>query len=93
MGLEPCRPGTRHVMCSDLQTSASGIANIGGACARSLQLGIRRQRKITANRRKLIATGIANIRSVRGLIATGGLMMGRKTVVFLPGGSEVAKTV
>ncbi len=70
--------------CSDLQTSTSGIANIGGACARSLQLGIRRQRKIIANGRKLIATGIANIRSVRRLIATGGLMMGRKTVIFLP---------
>ena len=86
-------PGAQRVLteptpergtCSDLQTSASGIANIGGACARSLQLGIRRQRKIIANGRKLIATGIANIRSVRRLIATGGLMMGRKTVIFLP---------
>ena len=41
----------------------------------------------------MIATGIANIRSVRRLIATGGVMMGRKTVVFVPGVSEVAKTV
>ena len=78
------RSGKWKARCSDLQTSAAWIANIGVPCARSLQLADPQRREITANGRRLIATGIANIRSVRTLIATGGVMTGRKTVVFLP---------
>jgi hypothetical protein len=36
----------------------------------------------------LIANEIANIRSVRTLIATGGRMAGRKTVLFVPVGNR-----
>jgi hypothetical protein len=59
-------------MCSDLQTSGVGIANIGGPCARSLQLRVPHRHEITATEPRLIANGIANIGLVRTLIATGG---------------------
>jgi hypothetical protein len=49
-----------------------------------LQLANPRWRKITATGRRLIANGIANIRSVRTLIATDKRVAGRKTVLFVP---------
>jgi hypothetical protein len=68
----PRKRGQDPDMCSDLQTSGVGIANIGGPCARSLQLRIPHRREITATEPRLIANGIANIGLVRTLIATGG---------------------
>jgi hypothetical protein len=47
-----------------------------------------RQREIIATEPRLIANGIANIRRVRTLIATGG----RKTVGFLPDAARPRKT-
>jgi hypothetical protein len=61
--------GGDTLTCSDLQTSAAGIANIGGSCARRLQLRIPHRREITATEPRLIANGIANIGLVRTLIA------------------------
>ena len=56
--------------CSDLQTSAVGIANIRPTDARSLQMALGHQPRIIATEPKLTANGIANIRIVRTLIAT-----------------------
>jgi hypothetical protein len=56
--------------CSDLQTSGVGIANIRPIGARSLQMALGHKPTITATEPRLIANGIANIRSVRTLIAT-----------------------
>jgi hypothetical protein len=53
-----------------------------------LQPEIPRQREIIATEPRLIANGIANIRRVRTLIATGG----RKTVGFLPDAARPRKT-
>jgi hypothetical protein len=57
-------------MCSDLQTSGVGIANIRPTGARSLQMALGQKLRIIATEPRLIANGIANIAVLPTLSAT-----------------------